>query len=99
MNPDEIIKLKGWDYLDPGKAQAAKGKAAARAHSLDMLVYETFNTDAGKKLLKWMVQQTVLRPTVTATSTSFQAGIREGQNDLVRQLLAMIERTRKGPQP
>lgn len=99
MTPDDILKLKGWEFLDSEKVRASRGKAAANAHALDVLAYDTFSTTAGKKLLRWMVQQTILRPTVTGAASQFQAGIREGQNDLVRQILAMIERSQKGPQP
>lgn len=98
MNVDDITRLKGWEFLDGEKVREMKGKSAAQAHALDMLAFSTFSTPEGKKLLRWMVQQTVLRPTVTPAGTQFQAGIREGQNDLVRQLLSMIERSQKGPQ-
>lgn len=98
MNPEEIQKLKGWDYHDAEKIRELKGREARKAHDLDTLAYRVFATDDGKKLLKWMVQQTVLRPTLTANSSVFHAGIREGQNDMIRQLLAMIERSKKGIQ-
>lgn len=98
MNDGEIAKLKGWKYLDSiGKLTDDQKVTIAKARSLDSLAAQTFATEPGKKLLRWMVQRTVLRPTVTADSTEFQVGIREGQNDLVRQLLAMIERAKKEP--
>lgn len=96
MNPEEIQKLKGWDYHDAQKIRELKGRDAQKAHDLDTLAFRVFATDEGRKLMKWMLQQTVLRPTLTANSTVFQAGIREGQNDMVRQLLAMIERSKQG---
>ena len=98
MDEEKIVQLTGWDYLDAiGKPTAAQAMSKAKAHALDVLAAETFASVAGKKLLRWMVQRTVLKPTVTANSTEFQAGIREGQNDFVRQLLAMIQRAKREP--
>lgn len=97
MNVDEILKLRGWQHLDPEIAKARRKQAAAKAFALDSLADETFGTPAGKKLLRWMAQQTILRPTGDGGASERAAGIREGQNDLVRQLLAMIERAKQGP--
>lgn len=96
MNPEELVKLTGWDFLDREKVKALQGKDAAKARELDQLCWRTFNSVEGKRFLRWMVQQTILRPTFTANSSQFGAGIREGQNDLVRQLLAMCERSKNG---
>lgn len=97
MNPDDLAGLRGWDYLDAAKLADAKKRAGQKAYEIDSLAAAVFGTQEGKRLLRWMLKQTVLRPTVTPTSTEFAAGIREGQNDLVRQILAMIERAKKGP--
>lgn len=97
MDVDEIARLRGWQYLDGTAAKEMRRKAGVKAYALDRLAADVFGTPDGKRLLRWMVQQTVLQPTFTGSSTQFQAGIREGQNNLVRQLLAMIERAKKGP--
>lgn len=97
MNPEEIISLKGWDFLDGEKVKALRGKAAESQHALDVLCARTFATIEGKRFLKWMVQQTVLMPTGDANATERGAGIAEGRNDFVRQILMMIERSKRGP--
>ena len=96
MNPEEIQKLKGWDFHDPAKVRELKGREAQKAHDLDTLAYRVFATDDGKKFLKWMVQQTILRPTGGPNASERGAGIREGQNDIVLQINGMIERSKQG---
>lgn len=98
MDDEAIVRLKGWSPLDNlSEALPDRQMSLAKGKALDLLAAQTFGTEAGKKLLRTMVSRTVLRPTVSASSTQFGAGIREGQNDIIRQLLAMIERGKKEP--
>jgi len=57
---------------------------------------ETFSTDAGKATLARLVKVTIDRPVLFGGSTKFAAGIREGQNDLVRQILQQIKIAKEG---
>lgn len=65
------------------KAQATNRKAAAQA-------YAVFNTEEGAALLEHLRETFINRPVLTADSTPMGAGIREGQNSLVRYLEWLI---------
>ncbi len=57
---------------------------------------ECFSTDAGQYVLNRLTTITLDRPVLSASSTKFGAGIREGQNDLVRQILQQMKIAREG---
>ena len=63
----------------------------AKARGIATNFRECFATDTGKFVLDRLISITILRPTVTPESTQFDAGIREGRADLVRQILQQIE--------
>ena len=68
----------------------------AKARSIATNFRECFTTAAGKFVLDRLIRITVLRPTVTPEATQFEAGIREGRADLVRQILQQIEFSETG---
>jgi len=65
--------------------------STAQARSIATNFRECFSTEAGKFVLDRLINITILRPTVTPESTQFDAGIREGRADLVRQILQQVE--------
>ncbi|HCY12759.1 MAG TPA: hypothetical protein DG414_02870 [Gammaproteobacteria bacterium] len=85
----------GWAALDvdtPGRSKEdeAKGREiASRFH-------ECFRTEPGRFVLDRLINITILRPTVTPESTQFEAGIKEGRADIVRQIMANIELAERG---
>ena len=91
---ENVKTRKGWAALEiepPGqsKENAAKGREiASRFH-------ECFRSDAGQYVLDRLIAITLLRPIVTPASSQFDAGIREGRADIVRQILAQIETAEK----
>ena len=91
---ENVKPRKGWAALEiepPGqsKENAAKGREiASRFH-------ECFRSDAGQYVLDRLIAITLLRPIVTPASSQFDAGIREGRADLVRQILTQIETAEK----
>lgn len=94
----KVTELQGWDKLDLDNPviQQQRENLTAQAKSIAELFSSCFRTDAGKAVLDILVKQTIMRPVVTNNATQFQAGIREGQNDLVRQILANIELANAG---
>jgi hypothetical protein len=52
---------------------------------------ECFSSDAGQFVLDRLKTITLERPVLNGSSTQFSAGIREGQHDLVRQIMSQIK--------
>jgi hypothetical protein len=65
-------------------------KEEKKAREIASMFFQTFSTEPGQFVMDRLKQITVERPVLTATSTRFGAGIREGQNDIVRQIEAQI---------
>jgi hypothetical protein len=90
----EIVELQGWATLeidDEGIRQTQE-EQAEKAREIASLFHRVFKQNAdGKRLLNLMMEATLLRPTVLPDSTEFDAGIREGRCDMVRQILQNIE--------
>tara|TARA_R100001377_G_C3136341_1_gene91115 strand:- start:332 stop:625 length:294 start_codon:yes stop_codon:yes gene_type:complete len=89
-----------WDKLDlDGKEiQKARKENEAKSREIAGQFQECFNTDAGKYVLDRLKSITVDRPVLNPNSTQFGAGIREGQNAIVRQImeqLSLAENKRK----
>lgn len=66
-------------------------KEEKKAREIASMFFQTFQTEPGKFVMNRLRQITIERPVLTATSTEFGAGIREGQNDIVRQIEAQIK--------
>lgn len=95
MNPvKEIQDLVGWGALDLGGEahQAQRDKAEAEGRALASLFHRAFRqSEAGAQVLDHLITVTLMRPTVKPNDTQFQAGIREGRADIVRQILQQLE--------
>jgi len=81
-----------WDSLDlDGKAiKKAKRDNDTKAREIASRFYECFSSDAGSFVLERLKEITINRSVLNANSTQFGAGIREGQNMLVRQILDQL---------
>jgi len=89
-----LKKIQGWSALDlDGPAfDEIKKEQEKEGRSLASLFHQAFvQNDAGSTILGIMIKQTLLKPTVTPSATQFEAGIREGRADMVRQILLNIE--------
>lgn len=89
-----------WDKLDlDGKEiQKARKENETKSREIAGQFQECFGTDAGKYVLDRLKSITVDRPVLNPNSTQFGAGIREGQNTIVRQImeqLSLAENKRK----
>lgn len=90
----ELLKnLEGWETLeiDSDKIQEIKDAQEVEGREMASLFRQAFTSDAGKLVLDIMIKQTLLKPTVTPAATQFEAGIKEGRCDFVRQILINIE--------
>ena len=98
---DKILEgIQGWDYLDleNPKTEEARQQMATDARQIDKIIHQVFaQTDNGKFLLKWLVQRTIMKPIYNKGDPDQWTYIREGQNNLVRQLLTAIERMEVNP--
>lgn len=91
----ELLKsLDGWDSLEieGDKLEAIRKEQEAEGRNLASLFHQAFvQNPAGQRVLEVMIKQTLMRPTVKPASSQFEAGIREGRADLVRQILLNLE--------
>ncbi|MEO1940243.1 MAG: hypothetical protein ABGX60_00045 [Candidatus Thioglobus sp.] len=84
---------KSWGALDLEGDHLTKMRAdnEAKAQEIASQFFQCFNSDAGKLVLNRLKDITINRPVLYANSTQFSAGIREGQNQIVRQILEQIK--------
>jgi hypothetical protein len=90
----EVGDLNGWDVLDLDN-QAYKNLqrvSEEEAAAMTAAFHACFTAPAGKKVLDRLIAMTLISPTIHPNDTQFQAGIREGRADLVRQILREIAR-------
>lgn len=81
-----------WDKLDlDGKEiQKAREENEAKSNEIAGQFHECFSTDAGQYVLNRLKSITIDKPVLNPNSTQFGAGIREGQNNIVRQILDQL---------
>jgi len=81
-----------WDSLDiEGDAvQKLKAESAKKARDIASRFYGCFSTEDGQFVINRLKDITLGRPVLNANSTQFGAGMREGQNTIVRQILDQI---------
>ncbi len=81
-----------WDKLDlDGKEiQKAREENEAKSHEIAGQFQECFSTDAGQYVLNRLKSITIDKPVLNPNSTQFSAGIREGQNNIVRQIIDQL---------
>jgi len=81
-----------WDSLDiDGEAvQQLKAESEKKARDIAGRFYGCFSTDDGQFVINRLKEITIDRPVLNPNSTQFGAGIREGQNAIVRQILDQI---------
>lgn len=81
-----------WDKLDlDGKEiQKAREENEAKSNEIAGQFQECFSTDAGQYVLNRLKSITIDKPVLNPNSSQFGAGIREGQNNIVRQILDQL---------
>ena len=81
-----------WDKLDlDGKEiQKTREENQAKSNEIAGKFQECFNTAAGKYVLARLKSITIDKPVLNPNSTPFGAGLREGQNHIVRQIMDQL---------
>lgn len=81
---------------EPNREQLELAKQ--KEYELDVIFLTTFNTASGKKVLEWLISHTLDTPTWwpdadynKAVANGF---FREGQNSLIRQVKAKVQRAK-----
>lgn len=85
----------GWAQFELDNPRATKEEIAAVQNSATIF-RETFTTDFGKKALELLKRGTTDKPVLDANTTQFGAGIREGQNSIIRQIEGLIKLAEEG---
>jgi len=85
--------MESWGKLDLGGDQLEKMRTdnEAKAQEIASQFYQCFSSEAGQFVINRLKAITIERPVLYANSTQFSAGIREGQNQIVRQILEQIK--------
>lgn len=88
MLADEyMVKAEGWSQFE----QAENDSPADERLELSHKIAKLFNSKPGKEVLDIMVRQYLLSDIVQAHSTQFGAGIKQGQANVIKNILAHIE--------
>jgi hypothetical protein len=87
-----VAESSSWDKLDlDGKEiQKARKENEAKSREIAGQFQQCFNTDSGKYVLDRLKSITIDKPVLNPNSTQFSAGIREGQNNIVRQIIDQL---------
>lgn len=100
----------GFGFVDPEdvtKASAAKTaaqEAFVRDRDARAAIYRTFNSDDGRRTLEWLCRVTIGRPVIpyeaigqtTAEERMAHAHFREGENEMVRNIMLAIHQHERG---
>ncbi len=84
--------VEDWEALDiEGEAvQQLKAESEKKARDIASRFYGCFSTEDGQFVINRLKDITLDRPVLNANSTQFGAGMREGQNAIVRQILDQL---------
>lgn len=92
------LEVEGWAALDGMfEAAAAQSDAHFREHlELASLYRVAFATPAGRQILQDLIRMFFMQRIVRPGDDQFTAGIRQGQQDVVRRILSMVEFANSG---
>ena len=90
----DLVAIDGWDSLEfddeTTKKLSAENLELAKAEASKY--HQIFKQNPiGVEILERMIQTTIMQPTLHPNDTQFQAGIREGRCDIVRQIIQQIK--------
>jgi hypothetical protein len=86
MSSSNSNNANAWDSLDLDSEAFAQAREEneAKVQERASLFYQCFSTDAGQRVLGHLVEISLDKFVLKADSTQFAAGIREGENGVVR---------------
>ena len=85
------VELEGWAGLEADALDEITRRALQADVDHASMYRRAFSSHEGAYVLRDMMGVHMLGPVVTAESTQFQAGIRQGEANAVRRILALIE--------
>jgi hypothetical protein len=91
-----LTEAKGWESLSLVPDRDSQREQWAQMFGIAKLCADTFNTAPGQEFLQHLVRTFVARPIVHPADTQFAAGIRQGQADVVLQILQNLEIAKRG---
>lgn len=84
----KIQQATGWDTFENDVPQQ-------EASELAKLTSRVFGTSDGKKLLDYLVERHITKPIATPNSDIITIGIRQGQANIVLNILEQIDKTKE----
>jgi hypothetical protein len=95
---DQLLNTGGWAEIESvGEDNAEQGQ---KRHDLAMEiageVHSTFRDGSGKYVLEYFIKSFLTKSIVRPGEDAFAQGIREGQADVIRQILRWIEISKTG---
>lgn len=84
---EKYITASGWDKFDVVEQGTKEDKHLEFAHK----VAKIFGTTEGKEVLDAMVNKYLVRKIVSPHDTQFGAGEKQGEANVIHQILAQIE--------
>lgn len=91
-----LVDATGWESLSLVPDKDTQREQWAAMFGIAKSCADTFNTPAGQKFLEHLVRTFIARPIVHPADTQFAAGIRQGQADVVLQILQNLEIAKRG---
>jgi hypothetical protein len=92
----KLTGVSGWESLELVPNKETQREQWAAMYAIAKLTADVFTTERGRELLEHLTRTFVARPIVLPADTQFAAGIRQGQADVVLQILQQIEIARRG---
>lgn len=94
-----LANAQGWEALDFGDLDALDDDQRAQLIEVADVYRACFETDAGQRVLEWMIDDYIVMQRVVDPESSGKAdGIRQGQQDVVRKILSLIAIAHSGGQ-
>ena len=94
---DHLHELRGWKGLDLDNPayQRIRDDNSKKGERIAKLIHRVFTTDDGRELLEHFSKQLLMKPVMPPGGPEGMGYFREGQNDLIRQILQQIELAEK----
>ena len=99
---DMVTDLRGWKALDLDNAAlgAIRGEQNEQIKQINSDFRELFmDSELGQRVLKVLIDWTVRKPVANPYQSTEMAYWREGQNDIVRCILAACHNSEQGDNP
>jgi len=96
---DMVTNLKGWKALDIDSQEmdSLRAEQQTQIKNINADMRELFmDTELGKRVLNTLIDWTVRQPVARPEGTTQMAFFREGQNDIVRCILAACHNSENG---